>query len=150
MDPRYLGTGHAVYQRNTVRQRGLHVLILRPESFFHCSMDLSGHRRITTIEQVLQVSLVRVIREIHQMLKLFLKSIPKEPVVDSCHPGDLNPRDTVELHLIYVEAGADQVDTGCEPFVLGLSFFKSDVTTGLQLGHESVNVLFGHVIDLFS
>lgn len=141
VDARYLCAGNTIHQGNTVGQLRLGVLALGAESFFHRSVDLGGHGWVDAVEEVLQVPLVRIVREVNEMLKLFFESVSQEAVVDPCDPGHLDASDAVESHLLGVEAGADEVDAGGEPLVIRLAFLKPDIAASFQLRHQPVNVL---------
>ena len=150
MDTCYLCARYTIDQWNAIRQLGFGVFALGAEAFLHGSVDLGGHGGVDAVEEVLQVPLVRIVRKVNKMLKLFLEPISQETVVDPCDSGHLDASYAVETHLLSVEAGADEVDAGGEPLVIGLALLKPDIAPGLQLRHQPVNVLLGHVVHSFA
>ena len=70
--------------------------------------------------------------------------------MDTSNPGDVYADDPEELHLLRVEPRFDKVNTRAKPLVVWLSLFESDVATSFQLSHQSVDVLFRHVVNLFA
>ena len=112
-------------------------------------MYLLWEIRVHTIEQVFKTSFVGIVRQIDQLFKFLLESVPQEPIVNAGDSGHVDTIDAKELHLLGVESGSDQVHTGREPLVRGFTFLESNVSTSLQLGHQPMNVLLGHLINLF-
>ena len=70
--------------------------------------------------------------------------------MDSRYPIDVDVDYAKILHMIWDESRFDQVNAGAKPLVGRLSLLEPDVSASVELRHESVDVLFGHVVHLFS
>ena len=63
------------------------------------------------------------------------------------HPGHIYAYDSKVLHLLSGEPGSNKVDAGAKPTVLRSALLKTNVSTSFQLGHQTMNVLLGHLVD---
>jgi len=64
---------------------------------------------------------------------------------NSCH---VNPDYAEELHLLDTETRLNQVLARGVPLVLWSALFEPNISTGFKLGHQSVNVLLAHLVEL--
>ena len=66
---------------------------------------------------------------------------------NSSHIDPCNPK---ELHLLWVEPALSQVVAALKPLVRGFAFLESDVTAGLQLCKQAMDVLLGDFVHLLA
>jgi len=84
-------------------QSGFLILLDRPKSFFHGSINLLGSGGIDAVKEVLKAPLVLVIREVHKLLQLLLEAVSQEAIVDARHARHVDAYDAEALHLLGAE-----------------------------------------------
>ena len=117
------------------------ILLWSAEPFLHCAVDLTWEAGIDAVEEIFETSFVRVVAEIDELFELFLKAVAQEAVMDPGYSRNVDTIDTKEFHLLWIEAGSDEIYTGGEPFICRLPFLETDVAACLKLGHQPMNIL---------
>lgn len=79
------------------------ILLDRPESFFHGSINLLGSGGIYAVKEVLKAPLVLVVREVHELLQLLLEAVSQETIVDARNARHVDAYDAEILHLLRAE-----------------------------------------------
>ena len=68
--------------------------------------------------------------------------------MDASHSGHIDADYSKVLHLLSGKSGTYKVDAGAKPAVLRPALLKANISSCLQLSHQTMNILLRHLVDL--